>query len=55
MPIVVEAVSKEDFAKWVQTHQKNNTLTMNSQEQTIKQAKAAVFANALPTSGVKAS
>jgi cytochrome c oxidase subunit 2 len=48
MPIVVHAVPKAEFAQWVTTHQKNNVATMQTQAQTIDQAKAAINAHAAP-------
>lgn len=44
MPIVVKAVSKEEFAQWVQAHQKASATIIKAQSDTIKRAKAAVFA-----------
>jgi cytochrome c oxidase subunit 2 len=56
MPIVVHAVPKAEFAQWVKDHQKNNVTTMQTQAQTIDQAKAAIDAQAAPViSGATAS
>jgi cytochrome c oxidase subunit 2 len=53
MPIVVKAVSKEEFAEWVKSHEKPVDNTTRAQLQLLHKAKLAVFAQAKPDQKVE--